>query len=87
MTDLVVIKGLRTGHVNISVKINEKGYRHVAPAKVTVYVKENFVLIPDYALYVLPHSIISYNLSIISFTNGKVSKRSIYTCVKESDVV
>jgi hypothetical protein len=45
-SDVLFLKGIRTGTATLSVRIMEPGYESVEPAFVTLTITEPFVLIP-----------------------------------------
>ena len=55
-SDVLFLKGLRTGTATLSVRIMEPGYENVLPAFVTLTITEPFVVIPQKTVYLLPTS-------------------------------
>lgn len=55
-SDVLFLKGLRTGSATVSVKILEPGYENIEPAKVTLTITEPFVIIPQKTVIMLPTS-------------------------------
>lgn len=45
-SDILFLKGIRTGVATLSVKLMEPGYESVPPAYVTLTITEPFVVIP-----------------------------------------
>jgi len=45
-SDVLFLKGLRTGTATLSVRLMEPGYENVEPAFVTLTITEPFVVIP-----------------------------------------
>lgn len=69
-SDVLFLKGLRTGTATISVRILEPGYDHVATAYVTLTITEPFVLIPQKTVFLLPTSKFQFQLAKVSLKNN-----------------
>ncbi len=57
-TDLAVVKGMKTGQVDVAVRINEKKYKEVK-ASVKLFVIEHFLVFPDKPLFLIPGSLLN----------------------------
>jgi hypothetical protein len=55
-SDVLFLKGLRTGTAKVSVRLLEPGYETVNPAYVTLTITEPFVVLPSKTVYLLPTS-------------------------------
>ena len=55
-SDVLFLKGIRTGTAVVSVRIMEPGYENVLAAQVTLTITEPFVVIPQKTVYLLPTS-------------------------------
>jgi hypothetical protein len=55
-SDVLFLKGLKTGMATLSVRIMEPGYEEVLAAHVTLTITEPFVVIPQKTVYLLPTS-------------------------------
>ena len=55
-TDVLFLKGIKTGNAAISVRITEPGTEEIEPAMVTITITEPFVIIPSNTVYLLPTS-------------------------------
>ncbi len=55
-SDVLFLKGVKSGTAHISVKLMESGYENLAPAHVLIYITEPFVIIPQSTVYLLPTS-------------------------------
>jgi hypothetical protein len=75
-TDIIVVKGIKTGQVNVTVRANERD-SSVKEALVALYVIEHFILIPDNVISVLPFSKIKYNIALVRTENHHASLQSI----------
>ena len=62
MTDISLLKGLKTGKSVISVQLMEDGYEQVERANITLSVIEPFTLDPSYPVYILPNSEFSFGI-------------------------
>jgi hypothetical protein len=76
-TDIIVVKGIKTGQVNVTVRANEKD-SSVREASVALYVIEHFILIPDNVVSVLPFSRVNYNIALVRTENHHASLQSMY---------
>lgn len=56
MTDITLLKGLKTGQSKVSVQLIEEGYVNVSKASIWLSVIEPFALVPNYPVYILPNS-------------------------------
>jgi hypothetical protein len=65
-TDMMFLKGIRTGTAILSVKIMEPGYETVGAAFVTLTITEPFVIIPQKTVYILPTSKFQFQLAKVS---------------------
>lgn len=61
-TDLILVRGMETGQVEVSAKLCEKDYGDVKEARILLYVIEPFFLIPDKPVYLLTNSIFDYKI-------------------------
>ena len=69
-SDMIFLKGLRTGTTVLSVKIKEPGYENVPPVFVTLTITEPFVIIPQKTVYILPTSKFQFQLAKVSLQNN-----------------
>jgi hypothetical protein len=69
-TDMLFLKGLRTGTAVLSVKLVEPGYESVALTYVTLTITEPFVVIPQKTVYLLPTSKFQSQLAKVSLQNN-----------------
>jgi len=69
-TDMLFLKGLRTGTAVLSVKLVEPGYESVALTYVTLTITEPFVVIPQKTVYLLPTSKFQFQLAKVSLQNN-----------------
>lgn len=51
-TDIIVAKGLKTGHAVVKCTIKEEGYSQIF-SNITIYVIEQFMLYPDEMVYIM----------------------------------
>jgi hypothetical protein len=80
-TDLVLVRGMQTGIVEVSARILEKDYEEVGKARIVLFVIEPFFLIPDKPVYLLTNSEFVYRIAKGKRQiNGKLSIQ--YTEVK-----
>jgi nuclear pore complex protein Nup210 len=56
MTDITLLKGLKTGQSKVSVQLIEEGYTNVRKSSIWLSVIEPFALDPNYPVYILPNS-------------------------------
>lgn len=68
-TDIIILKGLKTGKVTVSVFLKEKNYEQIV-ASVDIYVQEHFILYPDRHLYLPPLASMNLDLYIIKNKDG-----------------
>ena len=69
-TDMLFLKGIRTGTAVLSVKLVEPGYESVALTYVTLTITEPFVVIPQKTVYLLPTSKFQFQLAKVSLQNN-----------------
>jgi len=69
-SDVLFLKGLKTGMATISVRIMEPGYETVQPANVQLTITEPFVIIPQKTVYLLPTSKFQFKLAKVSLKNN-----------------
>ena len=62
-SDALVLHGLQTGRVNITVKLMEPGYEHLEPAVKEIKVVERPDLIPSNTVYICPAERVQYTLT------------------------
>jgi hypothetical protein len=62
MSDIAILKGLRTGISTVSVQLIEDGYTEVDKAFINLSVIEPFTLDPNYPVYILPNSEFSFSI-------------------------
>ena len=62
MTDITLLKGIKTGQSKISVQLIEDGYENVNKAEIVLSVIEPFTLHPSYPIYILPNSEFMYGI-------------------------
>jgi len=62
-TDLILVRGMQTGIVEVSARILEKDYEEVGKARIVLFVIEPFFLIPDKPLYLLTNSEFVYRIA------------------------
>lgn len=55
-SDVLFLKGVKSGIASISVKLMEPGYEELSPAFVPIVITEPFVIIPQSTVYLLPTS-------------------------------
>lgn len=53
-TDVLYLKGVKTGYATISAKIKEEGYEDVKETRINITVVEPFVVRPTHIVYLLP---------------------------------
>eukprot|EP01022_Parablepharisma_sp_SALTPOND_P034856 TRINITY_DN932_c0_g1_i1.p1 TRINITY_DN932_c0_g1~~TRINITY_DN932_c0_g1_i1.p1 ORF type:complete len:2036 (-),score=158.71 TRINITY_DN932_c0_g1_i1:14-6121(-) len=62
-TDLILVRGVQTGVVEVTARILEKDYEGVKKARISLFVIEPFFLIPDKPVYLLPNSDFVYKIA------------------------
>ena len=62
-SDAVVLHGMQTGRVNITVKLTEPGYEYLEPATKEIKVVECPDLIPGSAIHIIPGERVQYTLT------------------------
>jgi nuclear pore complex protein Nup210 len=61
-TDIVLLKGLKTGKSRVSVQLIEDGYQSVSKAEIWLSVIEPFTLDPNHPIYIMPNSEFQYGI-------------------------
>lgn len=64
-TDLALITGLKTGRVTLRVTLVGEGFQNVAPAEVELNVVQQFVLLPQRTVRILPNSEFKFDVARI----------------------
>jgi len=72
-SDVLFLKGLKTGTATISVRISEPGYEHLPTSSVTVTVTEPFVVIPSDTVYLLPTTRYQFKLAKVQLKNHNMT--------------
>ncbi len=62
-TDLILVRGVQTGVVEVSARLLEKDHDVVKKARIALFVIEPFFLIPDKPIYLLTHSEFVYRIA------------------------
>lgn len=74
-SDIILVRGLRTGHVKVHISINEKGYEHVSDV-VSLIIIERFMIWPENNVYILPKTTVNFELAVIRNENHLMSLES-----------
>jgi len=69
-SDVLFLKGLKTGMATVSVRIMEPGYEDVQPSIVQLTITEPFVIIPQKTVFLLPTSKFQFKLAKVSLKNN-----------------
>lgn len=75
MTDISLLKGIKTGKARVSVQLIEEGYETVSKDSVVLSVIEPFTLKPNYEVYMLPNS--DFLFGILKMKIGKSSNTTL----------
>lgn len=73
MSDIALLKGIKTGKSRISVQLIEDGYEHVDKAYIGLSVIEPFTLVPNYPIYILPNSEFLFGINRIKMFDKKIN--------------
>ena len=71
-SDQVVLKGMKTGKVKVSAKVDDRVYKG-KETSVVVHIIEHFVVVPEGDLFVLPCSSVDFRVYIIRAKGQKAS--------------
>lgn len=74
-SDIILVRGLRTGYVKVHISINEKGYEHISDA-VPLIIIERFMIWPENNIYILPKTTVKFELAVIRNENHLMSLES-----------
>jgi hypothetical protein len=81
-SDIILVRGLRTGYVKVHISLNEKGYEHVTDV-VSLIIIERFMIWPENNIYILPKTTVNFELAIIRNDNHLMSLESnVLNCVQ-----
>ena len=78
MTDISLLKGLKTGKARVSVQIIEDGYENVPKDSVWLSVIEPFTLYPNYPIYILPNSYFLFGILRMKIIDKKITYKKVY---------
>ena len=77
MTDISLLKGLKTEKARVSVQIIEDGYESVAKDSVWLSVIEPFTLYPNYPIYILPNSYFLFGILRMKVIDKKITYKKV----------
>lgn len=70
-SDIVILKGLEPGIVNIIAELKEDGYNNLSSDQRKVYIIDPFIIFPEESLYILPKNSFNFKLKNINYENIK----------------
>ena len=83
-SDIILVRGLRIGYVEINVSLNEKGYEHVSDV-VSLIIIERFPRTIS-TFYILPKTTVNFDLAIITLIRNDnhlmILESNFLNCVK-----
>jgi hypothetical protein len=66
-SDVLILKGLKSGLATISVRLNEPGYETLPLSRVKLTITEPFAIIPTNTVYLLPTTRFEFKLAKVIF--------------------
>ena len=73
-TDIVILKGLRTGKVTLTVKLMDKSYKQVIQHSVDIFIIEHFEIEPQRDVFLLPCTTKQLELYTVRTVNYKMQR-------------
>lgn len=76
-SDIVILKGVRTGRVTLSVELLDRSYEERITTQVDIFVIEHFEVLPENDLFLLPCSQFPLSLYIVRTDNYRMNRRKV----------
>ena len=76
-SDIVILKGMRTGLVTLSVELVDRSYTNRITTQVDIFVIEHFEVLPEKDLFLLPCSSTHLGLFIVRTDNYRIKRRRV----------